>query len=150
MNVQEQLQEDMKTAMKAKDQASLRSIRAIKAALLIAATEKGADGKVSDEKVMQTLQKMVKQRRDSLTIFEEQDRAELAQTEREEIEVIERYLPKQLSEDELKAIVSSVIEKTGASSIKDMGKVMGAANKEIAGRADGKAVASMIKELLNA
>jgi uncharacterized protein YqeY len=147
MTLEERITADMKTAMKAKDKTSLRGIRAIKSALLLQKTD--GSGKVLDEAgEIALLQKLVKSRQDSLDIYTKQNREDLATTEREEIEVISRYLPAQLSEEELAALVEAVIAKTGASSMRDMGKVMGLANKEAAGRADGKTIAAMVKQKL--
>jgi hypothetical protein len=137
----------MVEAMKAKDQARLRGLRAIKAAIQLAKTE--AKGKAVDEaREMQILQKLVKQRRDSLEIFEKENREDLAQKEREEIAVIETYLPKPMSPEELEAAIKAIIEETGASSMKDMGKVMGLATKKLAGKADGKAISTLVRQLL--
>jgi uncharacterized protein YqeY len=137
----------MKEAMKAKDKVSLRGIRAIKAALLLAKTD-GSGDEMTDEKEIKLLQKLVKQRKDSLDIFNKQGRDDLAQTEKEEIAVIEKYLPEQLSAEELEAVIKGIIEKTGASSMKDMGKVMGMASKQLAGKADGKTISGVVKALL--
>ncbi|SEQ35799.1 GatB/YqeY domain-containing protein [Neolewinella agarilytica] len=147
MTLEERITADMKTAMKAKDKVSLRGIRAIKSAIMLQKTDGSgtvldADGEIS------LLQKLVKSRQDSLDIYTKQNREDLAVTEREEIEVISKYLPEQLSEDELGALIDEVIAKTGASSMKDMGKVMGMANKQAAGRADGKTIASLVKQKL--
>lgn len=147
MTLEERIISDMKTAMKAKDKVSLRGIRAIKSAILLQKTD--GSGKALDEAgEISLLQKLVKSRQDSLDIYTKQNRDDLAQTEKEEIEVISRYLPEQLSEEELAAIVEGIIAKTGASSMRDMGKVMGMANGEVAGRADGKTVAAMVKAKL--
>ena len=148
MSLETRIMEDLKTAMKAKDQAATRSIRAIKAAILLQKTD-GSGQELDEAGEIRMLQKLVKQRKDSLEIYEKQGREDLAQPEREEIEVLERYLPKQMGEDELETYLKGVIEKTGASSMKDMGKVMGIANKELAGRADGKAISVIVKKLLN-
>lgn len=147
MTLEERITADMKTAMKAKDKVSLRGIRAIKSAIMLQKTDGSgtvldADGEIS------LLQKLVKSRQDSLDIYTKQNREDLAATEREEIDVISKYLPEQLSEDELGALIDEVIAKTGASSMKDMGKVMGMANKQAAGRADGKTIASLVKQKL--
>ena len=139
---------EMKEAMKAKDEATLRGLRAIKAEIIKAKTEPGAGGEVSKEKELAMLQKMMKQRKDSLEIYQQQSRADLAQKEQEEIAVIEKFLPKQLSSDELKAELQQIIAETGASSPADMGKVMAAATKKLAGRADGKTISATVKELL--
>lgn len=147
MSLSDKITVDLKAAMKAKDQVKLRGIRAIKSALLLLKTD-GSGEEVTEEKEIALLQKLVKQRKDSLEVFEKQGREDLAVTEREEIEVIQVYLPKQLSTEELKTYISEVIAKTGASSMKDMGKVIGMANKELAGKAEGKLIAATVKELL--
>lgn len=148
MNLEQKVMAQMKEAMKAKDEAALRGLRAIKAEIIKAKTEPGAGGEVSGEGEVKLLQKMVKQRRDSLEIYQQQSRPELAQKEQEEIQVIEQFLPAQLSEEELKQEVEKIIAETGASSPADMGKVMGVATKQLAGRADGKAISAAVKELL--
>jgi len=148
MNLEQKIMAEMKEAMKAKDEATLRGLRAIKAEIIKAKTEPGAGGEVSAEKELSLLQKMMKQRKDSLEIYQQQARADLAQKEQEEIAVIERFLPKQLSEEELRTELQGIISETGASSPADMGKVMGAATKKLAGRADGKTISAMVKELL--
>jgi uncharacterized protein len=147
MTFEEKINEDLKTAMKAQDKQALRGIRAIKQAILLAKTD-GSHDEITEEKAIKMLQKLVKQRRDSLAIFEQQNREDLAVVEREELEVIERYLPKAMSPDELEAAVRKIVEQTGATSMKDMGKVMGMANKEFAGRADGAAISAMVKKIL--
>jgi len=139
----------MKDAMKSKNEATLRGLRAIKAAIILAKTAEGAGGKLSEADEVKLLQKLVKQRKDSLEIYQKQDRKDLAQKELEEIEVIEQFLPKQLSGEELKRIIAEIIQQTGASSPADMGKVMGVANKQLAGKADGKSISIVVKELLN-
>lgn len=138
----------MKDAMKAKNEATLRGLRAIKAEIIKAKTEPGAGGEVSEEKELSLLQKMMKQRRDSLDIYQQQNRMDLVQKEQEEMDVIEKFLPKQLTADELRTELQQVITETGATSPADMGKVMGAANKKLAGRADGKTISAMVKEML--
>ncbi len=147
MNLTEQINNDLKEAMKAKDQGALRAIRAIKSAILIANTD-GSGESVEGEREIKLLQKLVKQRRDSLEIFEKQNREDLAKNEREEIIVIEKYLPKAMGMEELEAAIREVIAETGASSAKDMGKVMGAASKKLAGKADGKLISEVVKKLL--
>src|SRR5947209_9221720 len=142
MSLEQKVMAEMKDAMKAKDEANLRGLRAIKAEIIKAKTEPGAGGEINEDKEISLLQKMMKQRRDSLQIYQQQNRADLAQKEQEEIAVIERFLPKQLSEDEVRKEIEAVIFETGASSPADMGKVMGAANKKLAGRADGKTIAA--------
>ena len=139
----------MKQAMLAKDEKTLRAVRAIKAAIILAKTSEGSGGVLKEEDEVKMLQKLVKQRKDSLAIYEQQNRTDLAQKEQEEIEVIERFLPKQLSNEELKEKVRAIISSTGASSPADMGKVMGVATKQLAGVADGKAISAMVKELLS-
>jgi uncharacterized protein YqeY len=148
MSLEQKIMADLKTAMLAKDEKSLRSLRAIKAAILLAKTSEGAAGEIKEEDEVKLLQKLVKQRKDSLEIFQQQNRTDLAQKEQEEIEVIEKFLPKQLSGEELKAIIAAIIAETGASSPADMGKVMGVATKQLAGKADGKAISAVVKELL--
>jgi len=139
---------ELKTAMLAKDEKALRSLRAIKAAILLAKTSEGANGELKEEDEIKLLQKLVKQRKDSLEIFTQQNREDLAQKEKEEIEVIEKFLPKQMSADELKTELKQIIAEIGASSPADMGKVMGAASKKFAGKADGKTISAMVKEIL--
>ena len=134
--------------MLAKDEKALRSLRAIKAAILLAKTSEGAGGELKEDDELKLLQKLVKQRKDSLEIYQQQNRTDLAQKEQEEIEVIEKFLPKQLSPEELKSVLSKLIADMGASSPADMGKVMGAATKQLAGKADGKTISSLVKELL--
>jgi uncharacterized protein YqeY len=148
MSLEQKIMTDLKTAMLAKDEKSLRSLRAIKAAILLAKTSEGAGGELKKEDETKLLQKLVKQRKDSLEIYQQQNRTDLAQKEKEEIEVIEKFLPKQLSADELKAEVSAIITEIGASSPADMGKVMGVATKKLAGKADGKTISALVKELL--
>jgi len=145
MDLNTQITEQLKDAMRAKDQAKLRSLRAIKAELLLLKT-KGTEPTPEDE--LAALVKMAKQRRDSIAIFNEQNRQDLSKTEQEELEVIESFLPKQLSADELRAELEAIISKTGAQGMKDMGKVMGMASSTLKGKADGKAIADIVKELL--
>lgn len=148
MSLEQKVMADLKTAMLAKDEKSLRALRAIKSAIIIAKTSEGAHGEIKEEDEIKLLQKLVKQRKDSLEIYEKQNRNDLAAKEKEEIEVIEKFLPKQMDEAELKEIIAKIIAETGASSPADMGKVMGAANKQLAGKADGKKIAGIVKELL--
>jgi uncharacterized protein YqeY len=148
MSLEQKVMADLKTAMLAKDEKSLRALRAIKSAIIIAKTSEGAHGEIKEEDEVKLLQKLVKQRRDSLEIYEKQNREDLAEKEKEEIAVIEKFLPKQMDETELKEIIAKIITETGASSPADMGKVMGAANKQLAGKADGKKIAGIVKELL--
>ncbi|MCW3112743.1 MAG: GatB/YqeY protein [Segetibacter sp.] len=149
MNLEQKVMADMKDAMKAKNEAALRGLRAIKAAIIIAKTSEGAGGELKEEDETKLLQKLVKQRRDSLEIFQKQNREDLAQKEQEEIAVIEKFLPKQMTEEELKAGLAEIIAQVGATSPADMGKVMGAATKQFAGKADGKAISAAVKELLS-
>ncbi len=148
MNLETQVMELMKEAMKAKDDATLRGVRAIKAAIIIAKTSEGAGGILKEEDETKLLQKLVKQRKDSLEIFQKQGREDLAVKEQEEITVISRFLPAQLEGDALKDIIKNIITSVGATSPADMGKVMGAANKQLAGKADGKSISAVVKELL--
>jgi uncharacterized protein len=148
MNLEQKIMADLKTAMLAKDEKTVRSLRAIKAAIILAKTSEGAGGEIKEEEEVKLLQKLVKQRKDSLEIYQQQNRPDLAQKEQEEIEVIEKFLPKQISGEELKAIIATIIAETGASSPADMGKVMGAATKQLAGKAEGKAISTLVKELL--
>lgn len=148
MALEQKIMAELKTAMLAKDEAALRSLRAIKAAILLAKTSEGAGGELKEEDEIKLLQKLVKQRKDSLEIFETQNRPELAQKEKEEIAIIEKFLPKQLSADELKEGLAKIIAETGASSPADLGKVMGIASKQFAGKADGKTISTLVKELL--
>jgi uncharacterized protein YqeY len=146
MNLEQRVMNDMKDAMRAKDEASLRGLRAIKAALLLLKTSGSVEITEGDE--LKMLQKLVKQRKDSLTIYQEQNRTDLAQKEEEEIKIIEQFLPQPLSLDDLKMEVQKIIINSGASSVADMGKVMGIANKQLAGKADGKTISEVVKELL--
>lgn len=148
MSLEARIGTDLKEAMKAKDQAKLRSIRAIKAALLLMKTD-GSGQEITEDIEIKLIQKLVKERKDSLEIYEKQNREDLANIEREEISVLEAYLPEQMSEADLDNYIASLIEKTGASSMADMGKVMGMANKELAGKADGKSIATKVKQLLS-
>jgi uncharacterized protein len=150
MTLEETINTDLKAAMMAKDQAGLRALRAIKAAIIVVKTEKGGNGEVSTDKELQILTKMLKQRRESIEIFEKQNRTDLATTELEEVAVIERYMPAMMSADEVKAALVNIIAETGATSQKEMGKVMGAASKALAGKADNKMVSEIIRTLLPA
>lgn len=148
MSLEQKVMGEMKEAMKAKDEGVLRALRAIKAEIIKAKTEPGAGGEINEATEQKILQKMMKQRKDSLEIFEKQGRQDLAAKEKEEMAVIERFLPKQLSESELKEALKKIITETGATSPADMGKVMGLASKQLAGLADGKTISSVVKELL--
>jgi uncharacterized protein len=148
MALEQKVMGDLKTAMLAKDEGALRGLRAIKAAIIIAKTSEGAGGELKEEDETKLLQKLVKQRKDSLAIYQEQKRPDLAKKEEEEIAIIEKFLPKQLDETALRTILARIIAETGASSPADMGKVMGIATKELAGQADGKTIGAVAKELL--
>jgi len=150
MNLEEKIMSEMKEAMKAKDEAALRSLRGIKAEIIKAKTEPGAGGAINEEKETALLRRMVKQRRDSLDIYKQQNRPDLAQKEQEELDVIEKFLPAQMTDEDLKALIKVIIQQTGASSPGDMGKVMGVATKQLAGKAEGKAISAAVKELLAA
>ena len=149
MILQEQITADIITAMKEKDEASLRALRALKSALLLAATAEGATGdKISDEQAIKIFQKLAKQRKESMEIFLQNGRTELASKEKEELDVIEKYLPKQMSEEEIKAALTVVIQEAGANSAADFGKAMPLAMKALAGKADGKIISALLKQLL--
>jgi uncharacterized protein YqeY len=148
MSLKTQIDADIKDAMRAKDKEALRALRAIKSLILLEETKEGSSGELGEKEEIQLLSKAAKQRRESARIYHEQGRPELAKNEEDEIAIIEKYLPKQLSEDELSAKLKDIIQQVGAESPKDMGKVMGAASKALAGQADGKAIASMVKTLL--
>ena len=139
----------MKEAMKAKDQVALTSLRAIKAAILLAQTETGSKEELTEDQENKIIQKLVKQRKDSAAIFTEQGREDLAAPELEQAAVIEQFLPEQFTEEEIEKVVRGVIEEIGAEGMKDMGKVMGVANKEMAGQADGKTISMIVKKLLS-
>ncbi|PUV25950.1 MULTISPECIES: GatB/YqeY domain-containing protein [Sphingobacterium] len=148
MSLETQINQDIKAAMIAKDTATLRGLRAIKAAILLAKTEKGHAEELNQEAEIKVLQKLVKQRRESAEIYKNQNREDLYQIEVEEEKVIEAYLPKQMSKEEVESVIKAIIAETGASSIKEMGKVMGAANQKLAGQADGKTISEVVKSLL--
>ncbi|MEC5147493.1 GatB/YqeY domain-containing protein [Chitinophaga sp. 212800010-3] len=149
MSLEVNINAGIKAAMLGKKEAELRGLRAIKAAILVAKTAEGASGELTEADETKLLQKLAKQRKDSLEIFRTQNREDLAKKEEEELEVIERFLPKQMSEAELRTAITDIIASTGASSPADMGKVMGAATKQLAGKADGKAISALVKELLS-
>jgi len=148
MSLEQKVNEGIRTAMLARNEPELRGLRAIKAAVLLAKTAEGGKGELPEAEEIKLLQKLVKQRRDSLEIFRQQKREDLAKKEEEEIAVIEKFLPKQMDEKELREILNKIITETGAASPADMGKVMGAANRQLAGKADGKTIATLVKELL--
>jgi len=142
------IDQEIKQAMLAKDQAKLRGLRAIKAALLLARTEKGSSEEITEEAELKILQKLIKQRKESADIYHGQGRADLSKIEEEEIEVISAYMPKQLDRAEIEAVIADIIQRSGATSVKEMGKVMGAANQQLAGKADGKLIAEIVKTQL--
>ena len=147
MSLEEKVMKELKSAMLAKDEKSMRSLRAIKAAIINAKTAEGAGGVIKEDDEIKLLQKLVKQRRDSLAIFEQQNRDDLAKKEKEEIEIIEKFLPRQLETEELKRIIAQIIKENNASPA-EMGKIIGIANKQLVGKADGKTIAGIVKELL--
>jgi hypothetical protein len=148
MSLEIQVMSEMKDAMKAKNEALLRGLRAIKAEIIKAKTEPGANGEISADTEIKLLQKLVKSRKDSLEIYQKQNRPDLAAKESEEIEVIEKFLPAQLSAEELTAVITSIIAEVGATGPQDMGKVMGVASKQLAGKAEGKLISAAVKALL--
>ena len=147
MSLQKLVMEQIKAAMKSKDKVALESLRALKSAFLLANTS-GSGVELSEEEEIKIVQKLVKQRKDSAAIFDEQGRSDLSELEKAQAKILEQFLPVQMSEDELKAVIAEIVSKTGASSMKDMGKVMGMASKELAGKADGKAISGVVKEML--
>ncbi|MDR1919148.1 MAG: GatB/YqeY domain-containing protein [Tannerellaceae bacterium] len=149
MNLFNQVSEDIKAAMLAKEKIRLQALRGIKKEFLEAKTAKGGDGELSDETAVKILQKMIKQRKESADIYATQGRPELAENERAEVAAIEAYLPKQMEAGELEEAIRTIIAQTGAQGPKDMGKVMGAANKALAGKAEGRAISEVVKRLLN-
>ena len=150
MSLEEKVMSLMKEAMKSKDEVTLRSVRAIKAEIIKAKTDPGANGVIMEETEMKILQKLVKSRKDSLLIYEQQNRPDLATKESEEIHVIEKFLPAQMSEADVKAAVEAIIAAVGAAGPQDLGKVMGLATKQLAGQADGKVISAIAKSLLTA
>jgi hypothetical protein len=150
MTLEQKIMAEMKEAMKNKDEGTLRGLRAIKAAIILAKTEKGFSGEITEDAEIKILQKLLKQRKDSLEIFNKENRPDLAQKEKEEIAVIEKFLPTPLTEDELRVELCKIIADSGAIGPSDLGKVMGIASKSFAGKADGKTISSLVKELLGA
>jgi hypothetical protein len=148
MSLITQIDQDIKQAMLGKQEARLRGLRAIKSALLLARTEKGASEDISQETEIKVLQKLIKQRKESADIYKSQNRDDLYKIEAEEMEVIEAFLPKQMERADIEVYLKDLISRVGATSVKDMGKVMGAANKELAGKADGKTISEVVKQLL--
>lgn len=148
MSLQQTIDQDIKSAMLSKDSVRLRGLRAIKAALLLAKTEKGAEEGISEEMEFKVLQKLVKQRKESAEIYQAQNRPDLYQIENEELQVIEAYLPQQMDRVAITSHIKDAILRTGAATMKDMGKLMGIVNKELSGKADGKTISEVVKELL--
>ncbi|MGB5463664.1 MAG: GatB/YqeY domain-containing protein [Aureibaculum sp.] len=148
MSLQNNVMDKLKEAMRSKDTVALESLRAIKSAILLAQTDKVAKGELTEEDELKLLQKLVKQRRDSAAVYQDQDREDLAKPELEQVAVIEQFLPEQMSDEAIKNAVALIISQAGASSMKDMGKVMGIASKQLAGKADGKAISNVVKALL--
>lgn len=148
MSLKAQIEGDIKKAMLAKQKDELKALRAIKSMILLAETEKGADGDISEDAEMKLLMKAVKQRKDSAAIYQEQSREDLYAIEMAEVAVIEKYLPKQMSEEELTAELKKIIDQVGASGPQDMGKVMGVASKALAGKADGKTISTIVRSVL--
>lgn len=149
MNLFDQISEDIKSAMLAKDKVRLEALRGVKKEFLEAKTAKGGTGELNDEAAVKIIQKMVKQRKDSAEIYTQQQRPELAEKELDEVNVLESYLPKQMTAEELEAAVKAIIAEVGATGPQDMGKVMGVASKKLAGKAEGRAISEKVKQLLN-
>ncbi|WP_349352784.1 GatB/YqeY domain-containing protein [Flagellimonas sp. MMG031] len=149
MGLQDKVMTEMKAAMKAKDTVALEALRAIKSAILLAKTDKGAGAELSEEDEIKLVQKLVKQRKDSAVIYQEQGREDLAEPELAQVAVIEKFLPEQLTEEEIEKVVVQTIDSVGASGMQDMGKVMGIVSKELAGRADGKTISAIVKAKLS-
>jgi uncharacterized protein YqeY len=149
MSLQKNVMDKLKEAMKSKDTVALESLRAIKSAILLAQTDKGAKGELAEADELKLLQKLVKQRKDSAAVYLEQGREDLAKPELEQVAVIEQFLPEQMSEEAIKNAVALIITQAGASSMKDMGKVMGIASQQLAGKADGKTISNVVKALLS-
>ena len=149
MSLEQKIMADLKTAMLAKDEAALRSLRAVKAAILLVKTAEDSSGELKEDDEIKLLQKLVKQRKDSLEEYQKHNRPDLAKKEEEEIKIIEKFLPRQMPAEELRVELRKIIEETGAVSPADMGKVMGIATKKLAGQADGKSISAVVKELLN-
>lgn len=149
MSLEIQIQQDLKAAMLAKDKVALASVRGIKAAILIAKTSEGGHSELTDEDIIKLIQKLVKQRKESAEIYTQQSRPELAKNELDEIACMEKYLPKQMSEVEVESTLKNIIAQVGANSPADMGKVMGAATKALAGQADGRLISTLVKKLLS-
>lgn len=149
MNLFDTVSEDIKKAMKAKNKVALQTLRNVKKAFIEANTQTGANEVLSDEEALRIIQKLVKQGKDSATIYKEQDREDLADEELAQVEILEEYLPKQMSKEELKAALKKLVDELNATSMKDMGKVMGIATQKFAGKAEGRMISQIVKELLN-
>lgn len=149
MSLEVEINTDIKAAMFAKDKKKLEALRAVKAAILLSKTEKGSDGAIAEDAENKILQRLVKQRKDSAALYESQNRKDLAEDELFQLSIIEKYLPKQLGEDEITGIIKRIIEEAGATSMKDMGKVMGIATKQLSGKADNRLVSKIVRENLN-
>jgi uncharacterized protein YqeY len=149
MNLEQHINDDIKAAMLARDKKKLEALRAVKASILLAKTDKGTSGEIEDAAGMKILQRLVKQRRESAEIYKQQGRPDLADEEEFQLSVIAGYLPAQMSEAEVRKVISGIISENGAASLKDMGKVMGMATKKLSGQADNKLISSIVKELLN-
>lgn len=149
MSLEQQIMQQMKAAMKTKDQGKLRAVRAIKSAILLAKTEKGASEDLTEEQEVKLLQKLAKQRKDSIDIFNKEGRDDLAEKEQEELSVIEEFLPAMMSEEEITAKVKEILQQVGASTMQDMGKAMGVASSAFAGKADMSLVSKIVREQLN-
>ncbi len=149
MSLENTINQDIKLAMLAKDKKTLEALRAVKAAILLAKTDKATGGEVAEDTEMKILQKLVKQRRESAELYKSQNRDDLVEEELFQMSAIEKYLPEQMNEDDIRKVVQEIITETGASSMKDMGRTMGVASKKLAGKADNKLVAQIVKELLS-
>jgi uncharacterized protein len=150
MKISDQINEDLKSAMRAQNKVTMEALRAAKTAFTLARTQEGASGEIKEEDELKIIQKLVKQRKESAEIYKQQSRDDLYRNEIEEAAVLEKYLPARLSAEELRSVILGIIKSSGASGMKDMGKVMGIASKELAGKADGKEIAPVVKELLGA
>ena len=150
MSLEEKINNDLKDAMRAKNEAALRALRAVKSAILLAKTEKSAGSSLNEDEEIKLLQKLAKQRRESAEIYKQQNREDLAEAEQEELEIIEKYLPAQMSDEEIRKEIKIIIEETGAKSPAEMGKVMGVASKRLAGKADNKKISEITRQLLSA
>jgi len=149
MSLENKIMTSMKESMKSKDQTSLRALRAIKSAIILQKTQKGSSEEISNDDELKILQKLVKQRKDSADIYQDQDRMDLAQPELDEIKIIEQFLPEAMSEEAIENEVKKVIDETGAEGMKDMGKVMGIVTKKLMGKADGKTISTIVRNNLN-